>query len=189
MVWAAVYGLVFVLAVAMIQIAGGSADELTGTDAALSRAGALVFIAQWIGGGIHLGFQRRVWLRWKAQHEAVPWYAPTGSAPPKRGGEADIGPLGMAAPVNDYLAPAGTAAQVDLNTAASDDIARLPGVGIATATRLVSERDRRGGFDTLAEALEAAQIDAPTAERLVGTVWVSRPAREAPSGTGRVVDL
>jgi hypothetical protein len=186
--WGVAYAVAWALGIVLIQVAGGSADDLSGGRAAMSRVGATVYLAQWIGGGIHLGLQRRQWLRWKAASNVVPWYA--APRPPAGTGEGDITQLGMRAPVHDYLAPRAGTTQVDLNTASTDDIARLPGIGIATATRLVSERDQRGGFETLAEAMEAAHIDGPTAGRLVGAVWVSRPMRQAPTGgTGRVVDL
>jgi hypothetical protein len=187
--WGVAYGIACALGITLIQLAGGSTDELSGGRAAMSRVGALVYLAQWIGGGIHLGMQRRYWLRWKAERNVAPWYA-VPNAPRGGGQEGGITQLGMAAPVDDYLAPSASTTQLDLNIATRDEIARLPGVGVATATRLVSERDQRGGFVTLAEAIEAARIDATTAERLVGVIFVSRPMRQAPSGgTGRIVDL
>jgi hypothetical protein len=188
-IWGVVYGVACALGIALIQIAGGSAEELSGGRATMSRIGALLYLAQWIGGGIHLSLQRRHWLRWKASCDDEPWYA--AAAPASVGTDAaDITQLGMRAPARDYLAPRTATTQIDLNTAPSDDIARLPGVGVATATRLVSERDQRGGFESLAEAMEAARLDPAAAERLVGAVFVSRPVRQAPTGgTGRVVDL
>ncbi|RYG41271.1 helix-hairpin-helix domain-containing protein, partial [bacterium] len=52
------------------------------------------------------------------------------------------------------LAPASIA----LNSATADDLDRLPGVGPATAQKILDERHRRGGFQSIEELLDVKGI-------------------------------
>jgi len=82
------------------------------------------------------------------------------------------------------------AAAVDLNTADVDEIAALPGVGIATATRIVEERKRRSGFESVDEAALAAQVRPHVRSRLQQMAVVSdRPQPQRRSNSGRIVDI
>lgn len=47
---------------------------------------------------------------------------------------------------------------VDVNNAAEEEIAALPGVGIAVAKRIISERNERGGFKSLEELAQVVGL-------------------------------
>jgi hypothetical protein len=79
---------------------------------------------------------------------------------------------------------------VDLNTATVDELAVLPGIGIATATRIVEERKRRGGFDSVDEAAIAAGVQPHVRARLQKLAVVSKRDQPRQRGTsGRIVDI
>jgi len=59
-----------------------------------------------------------------------------------------------------------TAEPIDLNTAAPEDIARLPGIGIGIARRITDYRDLNGPFDSIDDL---ADIDGVT-ERTIDTI-------------------
>lgn len=96
------------------------------------------------------------------------------SAPPPTGGTATGAPGEL----------------VDLNTATLDTIASLPGVGVATAHRIVEERERRGGFKSVDEAAEAANLQPHLRSRLQQRAEVSERGEPPLHGpAGRVVDI
>jgi hypothetical protein len=106
---------------------------------------------------------------------------PSPATPPPNTGEA-TGP----APV----APDATTNMVDLNTATVDELAALPGIGIATATRIVEQRKRRGGFDSVDEAAIAADVQPHVRARLQKLAVVSERDQPRQRGTsGRIVDI
>ena len=49
-------------------------------------------------------------------------------------------------------------ASISLNAASPEELDRLPGVGPATATKIVAERERRGGFRAIEELLDVRGI-------------------------------
>lgn len=79
---------------------------------------------------------------------------------------------------------------VDLNVASIDEIAALPGVGVASATRMVEQRTRRNGFESVDEAAIAAGVQPHVRARLPRSAVVSpraQPQRRTTSG--RIVDI
>lgn len=79
---------------------------------------------------------------------------------------------------------------IDLNTATVDELASLPGVGVATAHRIVEERNRRGGFESVDEAAVAAKVQPHVRSRLQQAAVVSERQQQRRRGTaGRIVDI
>lgn len=81
-------------------------------------------------------------LGWKGK---VPWMDPTQVAPVLR-------------------------LQVRVNSAAASELAGLPGIGPALASRIVEDRRRRGYFLTLTDLKRVKGISRKTLERLEGLV-------------------
>lgn len=79
---------------------------------------------------------------------------------------------------------------VDLNVATVDTIAAIPGVGVATATRIVEERKKRGGFESVDEAAVAAGVQPHVRSRLQQLAVVSQRAQsQTRRASGRIVDI
>ncbi len=66
------------------------------------------------------------------------------------------------------LVPLGAAAQVDINSASSSELQTLPGVGEATAARIVEDRELRGPFGSLQDLRRVHGIGARMVENLEG---------------------
>ncbi|MEW6267253.1 MAG: helix-hairpin-helix domain-containing protein [Thermodesulfobacteriota bacterium] len=60
--------------------------------------------------------------------------------------------------------------KLDLNRASARDLALLPGLGPATAARIITERSRRGGFTDLSEIDQIRGIREGTAKNI--SAWV-----------------
>lgn len=112
---------------------------------------------------------------------------PTETNSPSRSAGRPIPPP----PSAPSLAAAKTSPEpIDLNTATVDDIASLPGVGVATAHRIVEERNRRGGFESVEEAAMAAKLQPHVRARLQHAAVVSERQQPTRRGTaGRIVDF
>ena len=79
---------------------------------------------------------------------------------------------------------------MDLNSASIDVLAALPGVGVATATRIVEERKRRGGFQSVDEAALAVGMQPHVHARLRNVATVSERDEPRLRRThGRIVDI
>lgn len=72
-----------------------------------------------------------------------------------RGQPPPPGPPGDGSAGGDGVQPA---APVDLNTADMAELETLPGIGPATARRILDERDRRGGFSSVRDLLRVPGI-------------------------------
>lgn len=68
--------------------------------------------------------------------------------------EAQAQPQGQAQPQTSRPA----AAQVDLNKATAAELERLPGIGPATAARIIEYRDRSGGFKKIEDLMNVQGI-------------------------------
>lgn len=114
---------------------------------------------------------------------------PPTSPPPGRAGRPLPPPPSAPPPA---AAPSGvpSPAPIDLNTATVDELASLPGVGVATAHRIVEERNRRGGFESVDEAAVAAKLQPHVRSRLQQAAVVSERQQPRRRGTaGRIVDI
>jgi len=119
-----------------------------------------------------------------------PTSAVTPTATPSRRTKEPAPPPSNARPPSRPLSPASVPELIDLNTATVDDIASLPGVGIATAHRIVEERNRRGGFASVDEAAVATKLQPHVRSRLQqGAVVSERPQPRRRGTSGRIVDI
>lgn len=72
-------------------------------------------------------------------------------------------------------APAKTTAPVNLNTASSADLAKLPGVGPATAARILEYRQKNGAFKKVEELMNIKGIGEKSFLKLKALVVVTPP--------------
>lgn len=79
-------------------------------------------------------------------------------AVPRRGEPPPPGPAGDATAAGPEDATGGPTAPVDLNTAGQAELETLPGVGPATARKILDERARRGGFTSVRDLLRVPGI-------------------------------
>ncbi|MCY3808985.1 MAG: helix-hairpin-helix domain-containing protein [Gemmatimonadetes bacterium] len=81
--------------------------------------------------------------------------------------------------------PLGEGEQIDPNTASAEELDRLPGVGPATAERIVRERTEGGPFATVADLTRVSGIGPRSAERLRPHLRLTNVARpRSASGAG-----
>jgi hypothetical protein len=118
---------------------------------------------------------------------APPWAPFDGGTPPPP--PAPVLPPRPVAPLG--AEPAG--APVDLNNAAEDELAALPGMGPVLARRAAEERRVRGGFGSLEEFGEVLALKPHILERLRPRVVLGPPpppsTPSAPAAGRRVVDF
>lgn len=81
-----------------------------------------------------------------------------------------------------------TASLLDLNHAPVDALLTLPGMTWQNAQRLVRERERRGGFNTVEEVGHFLKLQPHKVERLRWQVSI-KPYEGSSSSTGRVIDF
>ncbi|MCA1708774.1 MAG: helix-hairpin-helix domain-containing protein, partial [Actinobacteria bacterium] len=118
------------------------------------------------------------------------WLPPAPTSPPSRSTDRPLPPPPSAPPPSRSPAAETSPEPIDLNTATVDDIASLPGVGVATARRIVEERNRRGGFESVDEAALAANLQPHVRSRLQVAAVVSERQQPRRRGTGgRIVDI
>ncbi|WP_327006821.1 helix-hairpin-helix domain-containing protein [Dactylosporangium sp. NBC_01737] len=182
---------------------GQSPKESSASDWAVG-----LWLAVWIAGIVHACLINSSWLQWRAHY--IPWYAEPTAPPPTW--QAAVGPPPMFPPTPSPLPPAmqpppgayyapvppppppppvAMAVAVDVNTAAVEDFARLPGFDLDRAYRIVAERQNRSGFRSLDEFAFAAGLAphqfAPLRARLT-----CGPPTQPPPGQhqqGRVLDV
>ncbi len=77
--------------------------------------------------------------------------------------------------VTAILIPAlsNTTQRTDLNSATQIELQRIPGIGPSLATRIVMERNRRGGFRAIHDLLKVQGISYRTLQLLENHLYVS----------------
>ena len=69
-------------------------------------------------------------------------------------------------------APAPSAEKININTASSDDLTALPGIGKAYADRIVQYREKNGPFKKVEDLLNVQGIGEKTFERIRDRITV-----------------
>ena len=113
------------------------------------------------------------------------------SVPPPPPPQSPVGQLGVSElDFTESEAPV-LAAQVDINNASLDDLLNLPGLTLASAKRLMDERQTRLGFATIEEVGVVLNLRPHTVQRLRERVVLKRFIGSGPvtSARGRVVDF
>jgi competence protein ComEA len=80
-------------------------------------------------------------------------------------------------------APAARAAALDLNTASVADLEGLPGIGRATAERIVEYRQKNGAFKKIEELMNVKGIGEKSFLKLKPLISVAPPKTEKAGGT------
>ncbi len=89
-----------------------------------------------------------------------------------------------AAPAAKAAAPA--TAPVDLNAATASQLEALPGIGPATAKRIVEYREKNGGFKKIEELMNVRGIGEKSFLKLRSLVTVTPPRTKA-VGSGQAI--
>ncbi|HEX6324251.1 MAG TPA: helix-hairpin-helix domain-containing protein [Vicinamibacterales bacterium] len=74
--------------------------------------------------------------------------------------------------------PAAAAATVNINTATAADLAKLPGIGAATAARIIEYRQKNGPFKKVEELMNVRGIGEKSFLKLKPLVSVAPPKAE-----------
>ncbi len=73
--------------------------------------------------------------------------------------------------------PLAAFAQIDINVASAEDLETLPGIGSATARRIIEDREQRGPFGSIGDLSRVRGVGSRTVESLEGLVTVGKGAR------------
>lgn len=122
----------------------------------------------------------------KSRLQSTPPPLPTSLSSVNSGRRA--GPQAGAKRVPTRLAGEKHQAQIDLNNAAEEELLALPSISLPVGRRLVQERDRRGGFDTVEEAGHFLELQPHQVQRLKERARI-RPQRASQAKGGRIVDF
>lgn len=74
---------------------------------------------------------------------------------------------------------------IDLNTAPTEEIARLPAIGMSLAKRIVARRSSTGPFGSLSDLEKVAGVGPALLDKLRGLVRFSEAIREIPASVPR----
>jgi competence protein ComEA len=77
-------------------------------------------------------------------------------------------------------APGQPAAAVNLNTATSDQLEKLPGVGPKTAARIIDYRQKNGGFKKIEELMNVRGVGEKSFLRIKNQLTVALPKANHP---------
>lgn len=163
-----------VVSIASFAIVGAAKE-----DTAPQNVATTVLMVTWLVCLLHAALINTSWLQWSFRHPLgpgrrrsqttiSPYPVPPPWQPP---GDPMLQRLAVpppgtyyagspAAPVPMPVAPVPmpVAGPLDVNSSASEQLARLPGLDQARAERIVAERQARGGFDTTAQFAAAAGL-------------------------------
>jgi competence ComEA-like helix-hairpin-helix protein len=110
--------------------------------------------------------------------------APRGEVRGEAGPAVEVAALAAASrEALDARRPLAAGERIDPNTATERELGRLPGVGPATARRIVAERER-GAFTSAADLVRVPGIGPRTAEKLAP--HLALPERAPPAGGGAI---
>lgn len=111
------------------------------------------------------------------------------SEPAKERSDADRLAERAGASTADYFAASAASAEpIDVNEASASDLAGLPGLSRTRARRLISQRDKQGGFASLEAFATAAGLTQPHELMRLRKVATCSPPARGPRQFGRRVD-
>jgi len=138
------------------------------------------------------------WRQYKLPQQTIDFLRATAPSYQRKIESAPAPPIVASAPIAPVapvasIAPVPPAArQVDVGSAGFEELAAVPGLDAGAARLIVDERDRRGGFGSLAEVRRvlARRVQPHEFRRLSSHLYLARPVRRQPvPGQRRVVDL
>lgn len=112
-------------------------------------------------------------------------------APNAAGRAEQIAQTLIARPETEPAAPVGREEPLDLNSCSRDELASLPGVGIAGAMRAMEYREERGGFASVDEFVDQLGLKPHFAVQVfeLATVSPVRQTTKKPAAARRRIDL
>jgi len=93
----------------------------------------------------------------------------------------------VALPSQTPSAKAATPAPLDLNTATAAQLEALPGIGPATAKRILEYREKNGSFKKIEELMNVTGIGEKSFLRLKPLITVTPPRAKSGAGRGAAV--
>ena len=92
-----------------------------------------------------------------------------------------LDPSGEPRQAQDAARPSRTAAPLNLNTATADELEALPGIGPATATRILEYRQKNGPFKKIEDLMNIKGIGEKSFLKLKPLLSVTPPRNERPT--------
>jgi competence protein ComEA len=142
--------------------APGSPPALTGPTATASATTLVVAVSGKVRrpGLVRLPAGARVADAIEAAGGALPGTDLSGVNLARKVSDGELIVVGVPPPAGQGAGPAGSGApaQVNLNTATSEQLQTLPGVGPVLAARIIEYRDQHGGFSNVSELRQVSGI-------------------------------